>query len=237
MRSGVQRTTAVARVRQGGDAGFNRSVTAPIRNGDNRALVAKFFLDLRHVLRLTLPQAAYLLQIPVSVIEALELGHVEYLPPWPETSRIVIAYASMANCDGRPVLNAIAGLLREAQPQTRQTQQPERRQAQPANRPLLRAGTAFANGAKRLPAEAIDQIRRRPQRTLYTLSVPLLALFMLLHGAVFDAIARPFASTVNWLSGYFQEHFAPVRDGLRYIEVDDPRSRRGDKLRIGSGSY
>jgi hypothetical protein len=25
-------------------------------------------------------------------------------------------------------------------------------------------------------------------------------------------------------------HLAPVREGLRWIEVEDPRSRRGDKL-------
>jgi hypothetical protein len=26
------------------------------------------------------------------------------------------------------------------------------------------------------------------------------------------------------------EQWAPVREGLRWIEVDDPRQRRGDKL-------
>ena len=39
------------------------------------------------------------------------------------------------------------------------------------------------------------------------------------------------------MSVYFQEHFAPVQDGLRWIEVSDPRSRRTDKLQIAGGSY
>jgi hypothetical protein len=29
---------------------------------------------------------------------------------------------------------------------------------------------------------------------------------------------------------YLLHRAAPVREGLRWIEVDDPRSRRGDKL-------
>jgi hypothetical protein len=60
---------------------------------------------------------------------------------------------------------------------------------------------------------------------------------VMLHTSVFALVAKPFSAAVSSVSVYFQVHFAPVRDGLRYIEVDDPRSRRGDKLRISSGSY
>jgi hypothetical protein len=83
----------------------------------------------------------------------------------------------------------------------------------------------------------MHQIRQRPQRALYALSLPLALLLLLLHTSIFNLIARPFSSTVRSVSVYFQEHFSPVRDGLRYIEVDDPRSRRADKLQITSGSY
>ncbi|WP_045834517.1 RodZ family helix-turn-helix domain-containing protein [Hyphomicrobium sp. 99] len=102
---------------------------------------------------------------------------------------------------------------------------------------FMRAGSAFANGARRLPQEALNQVRQRPQRALYALSLPLGFLLLLMHSSIFDTVARPFGSAVRWVSSYFQEHYGPVRDGLRYIEVDDPRSRRGDKLQISGGSY
>ena len=136
----------------------------------------------------------------------------------------------------RPVLNAIAGLLAvlsnpapvgtESQPNAAQ-----------AGGHFRRAGSAIASGAKRLPQDAMHQIRQRPQRALYALSLPLGLLLLLLNTSVFALVAKPFSSAVRAVSVYFQEHFAPVRDGLRYIEVDDPRSRRADKLQIGSGSY
>ena len=100
-----------------------------------------------------------------------------------------------------------------------------------------RAGSAIASGAKRFPQGAMDQIRQRPQRALYAVSLPLGLLLLLLNTSVFALVAKPFSSTVRSVSVYFQVHFAPVRDGLRYIEVDDPRLRRADKLRISSGSY
>ena len=83
----------------------------------------------------------------------------------------------------------------------------------------------------------MHQIRQRPQRALYALSLPLGLVLVMLHTSVFALVAKPFSAAVSSVSVYFQVHFAPVRDGLRYIEVDDPRSRRADKLRISSGSY
>ena len=236
MRRGVGRTAVVVRARHDNGDRYDRNGLPTAQSSENRALVARFFVDLRLVLRLTLPQTAYFLQAPMDDVEALELGQVERLPSWAETSRIVLAYASMANVDGRPVLNAIGALLAETARPLRPALAASR-QAPSANNHLRRAGSAIANGAKRLPSDAIAQIRRRPQRTLYALSVPLGALLLTMHTSVVDTIAKPFGSTVRWVSGYVQEHFAPVRDGLRYIEVDDPRSRRTDKLRIGGGSY
>jgi hypothetical protein len=202
---------------------------------DDRAMIARFFVDLRRALRLTVPQAAYYLQVPTDVVEALETGHVEALPEWHETSAIVMTYAAMAGINARPVLNVLAGLMsdvsRPALPGPR-----EARAVVLTGRNFVRAGSALANGTMRLPQDAIDQLRKRPQRAVYALSLPLL-LALMLYGSAFDIVAKPFGSTVRWFSVYFQEHFAPVRDGLRWIEVDDPRTRRADKLRIGGGSY
>ncbi|WP_291163224.1 helix-turn-helix domain-containing protein [Hyphomicrobium sp.] len=256
---------------------------------ESRALIGQFFIDLRRALRLTLPQAAEYLQVRPEVIEALETGHVEYLPDWADTSAIVMTYTSMAGINGRPALNAIGQLISylssfapvqslpaasDYPPAHVQAQaySPPRAQAQqfpysqplprseprslpsnpaspPRDRPagrqgggvqaanFMRAGSAIANGAKRLPQEALNQFRRRPQRALYAVSLPLGLMLLTLHSSIFETVSKPFGSAVRWASSYFQEHYGPIRDGMRYIEVEDPRSRRGDKLRIGSGSY
>jgi hypothetical protein len=214
-----------------------RGVSAqPAQIENRRALIARFFIDLRRALRLTLPQAAQYLQVSTDVIETLETGQVEYLPPWPDTAAIVMTYSAMAGVNGRPVLNAIGGLISELSVPV----SPVRRHGNPRGQSgghFLRAGSAIASGARRFPQEAMRQVRQRPQRALYALSLPLGLLLLTLHSSLFDTIAKPFGSAVRWTSAYFQERFAPVRDGMRYIEVDDPRARRADKLQIGSRSY
>lgn len=289
---------------------------------ESRALIARFFIDLRQALRLTVPQAAHYLAIRPEVVEALETGQVEYLPDWQETSAIIMTYTSMAGVNGRSVLNAIGTLFTQlsvraapppansvavtaaaprfhqptsyfqqqpffpqpaAQPQQYALPQPydhhqrpyeppqgysplqgsmppkehggfpARPRPQPAvvsdpepdiarsglavsSRNLMRAGSAIASGARRLPQEALYRVRERPQRAVYALSLPLALLLLLMHSSIFATISQPFSVAVQWVSGYMQEHYGPIRDGMRYIEVDDPETRRADKLQIGSGS-
>ncbi len=97
------------------------------------------------------------------------------------------------------------------------------------------AGAAFATGAKRLPAGALRHARERPDRAFYAVSLPLAVVVLLLNTSVLQAainhVPRPVSRMVQEARQYFQVQFAPVREGLRWIEVDDPRRRRGDKLR------
>ncbi|MBS0234995.1 MAG: helix-turn-helix domain-containing protein [Proteobacteria bacterium] len=277
MRRGVGRSVSVGSYEHGQhgqdrhDAGMHR---VPVHaQAESRVLIARFFIDLRQALRLTVPQAAHYLQVQPDVIEAFETGQVEYLPPWSETAAIIMTYTSMAGVNGRPVINAIGTLLTHLSvpaapsaafpapgpmlqpapsqwpsappqrlPQVRQMGKPSEPDAAPSglatsSRNLLRAGSAIANGARRLPQEALKQVRRRPQRALYALSLPLGLLVISMHSSIFASVARPFEMAVQRVSTYIQEHYGPVRDGMRYIEVDDPETRRADKLQIGSSSY
>ena len=285
MRRGVGRNVSVGSHERGPaiQGRYDASLQAQT---ESRALIARFFIDLRQALRLTVPQAAHYLAVRPEFVEALETGQVEYLPAWSETSAIIMTYTSMAGVNGRPVLNAVGTLLthisvpaapaalpqleyRPAAPQFYEEPHPLVRQPYPpvpqpreqlparqisrptqvaeadaaqsrlanSSRNLLRAGSAIASGARRLPQEAIDSVRARPQRALYALSLPLGLLFILMHSSIFATISKPFSLGVQWVSTYMQEHYGPVRDGLRYIEVDDPRTRRGDKLQITGGSY
>jgi hypothetical protein len=199
-----------------------------------RTNIAKLFWDLRNALRITPHQAAAHLLTRADVIEALETGDFELLPQWPETVRIVMAYAAMAGINGQPILNALAEVLRGPErvllPPPR-SQTPQRPQVER----LRQAGTAFANGAKMLPAGALKQVRERPERAFYAVSLPLAIILLLLNSSVLEAafshVPRPMARMVQDVRQFFQVQFAPVHEGLRWIDVDDPRRRRGDKLR------
>ena len=175
----------------------------------------------------------------------------------------MIAYTALAGIDGRPVLAALADTLRRsanvpmlaapapprdtAPAPSRYTAvasldveqvPPVAKQHVPKAPPVLRffaAGSALANGAKRLPADALQHVRERPQRALYAVSLPLGIVLLLLNTsaleAAFSNVPRPVARVAQDVRSYFQVQFAPVREGLRWIEVDDPRRRRADKLR------
>lgn len=54
--------------------------------------------------------------------------------------------------------------------------------------------------------------------------------------AAVASLPAPAERAVRSLTDYFAVTFAPLRQGHRWIDVADPRSRRGDKLRIGRHS-
>lgn len=239
-------------VQQHAHRSYSQSYSAPQQPSPSREAVARLFRDLRAALRVTPHQIAAHLVTRSDTIAALEAGDFEHLPPWHETSRIVLAYTALAGIDGRPVLAAVADVVRRsphaplqlaapvAKPAATPMQAPP--QALPPERPraanvstFVRAGSAIANGAKRFPAGALKQVRQRPQRALYAVSLPLgLVMFMFNTStlqAAFSNVPRPIARVAQDVRQYFQVQFAPVREGLRWIEVDDPRRRRADKLR------
>ena len=202
-----------------------------------RANIAKLFWEMRNALRLTPHQAAVYLQTRADVVEALEAGQFEVLPPWPETARIVISYAAMAGIDAQPLLRALGEIFRASvvtQIQPVQIQ-PVRSPQRPQSERLRHAGMVFANGAKRLPAGALRQVRERPERAFYTVSLPLAIVVLLLNTSVlqaaFEHVPRPVSRMFQDVRQFFQVQFAPIHEGLRWIDVDDPRCRRGDKLR------
>ncbi len=198
--------------------------------------VALFFRDLRKFLGITQHQAAVQLLTHVQIIDALENGDVRFLPPWPETTRIVMGYAAWAKIDGRPILGALAALQSGTVPRR---PLPDRNAAAYAHMQqsvvkLRQAGVVLVAGAKRLPQEAMNQARERPARTFYAVSLPLCIVLMMLNTSVLqgavNVVSAPVAKVATGLRETLAVQFAPVREGLRWIEVDDPRSRRSDKM-------
>src|SRR5262245_65942807 len=75
------------------------------------AEVAELFRDLRAAIALTEMDLAARIGTRPEVVQALEQGALQALPPWAETCRVVNAYGTMLNLDVRPLLRRIYAQL------------------------------------------------------------------------------------------------------------------------------
>lgn len=206
------------------------------------AEAARFFHDLRGALGLTPIQAAQALATRVDIVVALEAGQIGALPPWPETSRIVRTYAGLAGLDPRPVLHVMEQLFTAA-PRD-QTPVIVRRPRMPnlgQGAPILKA----IGGGGRKAAEAARNVRRvvndhagRPGMALFTVTLGVALILLVTQTAVLEAAVSQLPPSmkriVRGAQNYVIVRLAPVRDGLRWIDVPDPRTRRGDKLQTAA---
>jgi hypothetical protein len=82
--------------------------------------------------------------------------------------------------------------------------------------------------------------KARAGRILFAIAVPVGLLVLLTQSSVLQAAVAQLpprmARIVRGAQDYVTVQLAPVRDGLRWIDVRDPRSRRSDKLRTAAQS-
>lgn len=199
--------------------------------------VGRFFQELRRAFRLTREQAAQRLATRVDIVAALEAGDVRQLPPWPETCRIIRTYAGFAHLDPRPVLNSIEVLLgADAHAGT-----PHRGLLPRLSEHRAYAVAVLGRGRRRAAAaaahgwhQALHERHSRASRVLFAVAVPVALIVLLTQTSVLEAAVSQLppsvARIVRGAQDYVTVQLAPVRDGLRWIDVADPRSRRSDKL-------
>jgi hypothetical protein len=201
------------------------------------AEVAQFFRDLRSALRLNPAQAAQALSTRVDIIAALEAGLIGSLPPWPETCRIVRTYAGFAGLDPRPVLHSLEQLFVEAPRTPPRLTRRARRQLGEQGAPILKA----IGGGGRRAAEAARNVRNvvnehagKPGMALFTVTMGIALILLITQTAVLEAAVSQLPPSmkriVRGAQNYVIVQLAPVREGLRWIDVPDPRTRRSDKL-------
>lgn len=204
-----------------------------------RTLISRYFMNLRAVVRVSPQQIAAHLVIDVAVIETLETGYVEYLPAWPETARIVMAYTGLAGIDGRAILEAVGDAMQQAavlaaydaaQPAAAIAPSPHRGPTM-----MSRASTAVAHRASGVRAAAVSSVAGRPTRTVLAIVLPCAMLVAGYNTSAVGQALRPVHRVASDVGDFFRVHFAPVREGHRWIDVRDPRSRRGDKLQNTGG--
>lgn len=192
--------------------------------------VGCFFRDLRRNFKLSQPEAAQRLATRVDIIAALEAGDVQSLPPWPETCRIVRSYTSQVGLDPRPILRLIEILQASAgrTPLPAQNYADEEEEEGALGR--IVGGTVAG----------LQQVWHgrtgRAARLLIAFSVPVALVVLLTQTTVLEAavshLPPPVKRIVRGAQNYVIVQLAPVRDGLRWIDVPDPRTRRGDKLEV-----
>jgi Helix-turn-helix domain len=184
--------------------------------------VGGFFRDLRRNFRLSQPEVAGRLATRIDIIAALEAGDVRNLPPWPETCRIVRTYTGFVGLDPRPILRLIEILQTSAG-----------RSPMPAQ--------DYADEDESLLSAAVEGLRQawhgplgQAARILVAAAIPVALVVLLTQTSVLEAavsrLPPPVARIVRGAQNYVIVQLAPVHDGMRWIDVPDPRSRRGDKL-------
>lgn len=190
--------------------------------------VARFFQDLRRAFCISQAQAAQRLATRVDIVAALEAGQIGGLPPWPETCRIVRTYAGFAGLDPRPILHSMEMLFTmapRAPVSARQNLLPRLgRQVNAASRGVMAMQQRNGRAGFALSAAAV-----------FVALVVLVTQTSVLEAAV-SQLPPSVARIVRGAHDYVIVRLAPVRDGLRWIDVSDPRTRRSDKLQTTAQS-
>jgi hypothetical protein len=160
-----------------------------------------------------------------AIIEDLENGVVGGLPHWRETVRIVRGYCELLRLDPEPLLWRIQQLLKG----TPRSDSALARLPVPSL-PALRN----APGRQRVARPARGGLRKILWLASFPIAVTGLAYLAILAPApLYRAISLlPASMAVPARAGLdkFLLYSAPRRDGLKWIDVGDPRLRKVDKL-------
>jgi cytoskeletal protein RodZ len=199
--------------------------------------IGHIFRNMRLSMRASRDMISRRLATSPSTIDDFEAGAIAALPHWKETTRIVRGYCELLRVDPEPILWRIRSHLDAAAHHTKPRAPAPERFA-----PVRVAVTPPANAAPEIatvPSPQSMQRRRRRTRQLLAFTAPIVLMAALVYLAITASkvvytplqmlpgqIALPLRAGLDYLVMLA----APRRDGLLWIEVSDPRSRKGDKL-------
>jgi hypothetical protein len=194
--------------------------------------IGQIFRNMRATLRVPREAIARRLATTPGVIEDLESGSVGSLPHWRETMRIVRTYCELLRLNPDPLLWRIDQLLRGG------AGAPGANEAPPAPPPpATPPPLALRKPSSREPR---PRQRRAGVGRLLLLAMPpvvlaaAVSLAILMPGPIYKtvsllppSVAEPARAGLD----LFVLYSAPRRDGLKWIDVGDPRLRKVDKVR------
>lgn len=176
--------------------------------------------------RIVRTYASYAGLDPRPVLHSLEqLFHALPRTPAPE-QRGGAGFSRIANggAQGASMLKALTGALNAQVLKPANMLQPFK---------AVRAGGRAARQV-RSAGHAIDRHAGRPGTALFVVTTAVALVALVTQTSVLEAavaqLPSPMKRIVQGAHNYVIVQFAPVRDGLRWIDVPDPRTRRGDKL-------
>ena len=192
-------------------------------------LVGLTFRTMRHELGISQATLARRVGASVTTIEALEAGVVRGLPGWSELSRIIAAYAAMVHTDLSPIENRLRWYFDQADAtESMAFTHDGSRQAVSSNRSVARAK----------PVTAVR--KTRAWRRVLTVGIPLLAALGVATTAhtspqALFAVADTMPISMRSFAQAGLAMITPVKsyraEGLTWIEANDPRSRKSDRLK------
>lgn len=200
------------------------------------------FRNMRLTMKVSRETIARRLATSAACVDNFEAGAVSALPHGKETERIVRGYCQLLRMDPEPILWRIRGHMQALANQARAA-------VPRAPHPAAVPATAGRPAPRSRPVAKVERTkvpaphRRRRARTLFALSAPVAlaaALVYLAHAAprsAYRAIALlpgPVATVARAGMDYLVLLTAPRREGLRWIEVGDPRVRKADKLQAST---
>ena len=185
---------------------------------------AQFFTELRKYLGLSEHQAAAVLHTGPDVIARLEAGDLAHLPAWPEVHRIVSAYLGLAGIDPDAALASLEARCSPPRPRSPQTGRPV---------PAFSGENPSMTQAPRAAVRAND--RRWPVWRIAGVAAAMGLIGLGASGSMLQAamtnLPAPIAQVVRSANDAVLAGFSRKFEGMAWIDVDDPRSRRSDKLR------
>jgi hypothetical protein len=200
--------------------------------------LGQIFRNMRLTMKVSRETIARRLATTPSIIETFEAGAVSALPHWKETNRIVMAYCQILRMDPEPILWHLRGQLQALASQVRSA-----KVAPPSQYTTGRPAARSQPGPRSARSETRSPRRRRRARALFALSAPLALAVVVVYlaqmapqpvyrviGLMPDAMGQVVRSGLD----YLVQLSAPRREGLRWIEVSDPRVRKADKLQSGA---
>jgi Helix-turn-helix domain len=193
------------------------------------AQLGRIFHSMRVSMKASRETIARRLAIAVATIDTFEAGAVAAFPHWRETERIVRTYCELLRLDAEPILWRIRGQLRALAAPPR----PSAPAASSHPLPLVVRASGSAGRSADWPAPG-----PRPTRLLLALAasaalVAIGACVTFVPGAAYRAMSvLPRALRGPARAGLDQLMlFTATRyDGLRWVDVGDPRVRKADKL-------